>query len=83
MDKVGLMHTGVKAFKHKAQTKPLVVPYRDCALTLCWVETVLQTAILQAPEEKLNMQDKIAAVASTNKLIWIQNDLFARHYIDE
>jgi len=26
MDKVGIMHTGVKSFKHRAQTEPLVVP---------------------------------------------------------
>ncbi|KIY52768.1 hypothetical protein FISHEDRAFT_34784 [Fistulina hepatica ATCC 64428] len=83
MDKVGIMHTGVKSFKHRAHVKPLVVPYRDCGLTLGWVLTVLQTAVLQVPEDKLSMPEKIAAVTAINKVIWIQNDLFARHYIAE
>ncbi|KAJ3825546.1 Protoglobin-domain-containing protein [Lentinula raphanica] len=102
MDKVGIMHTGVKAFKHREGVKPLVVPYRDCALSLGWVQTVLQTAILRlgtdldksgegeegdADEERkmetLSMEEKISAVAAVSKVIWIQNDLFARHYIDE
>ncbi|TRM66363.1 Protoglobin-domain-containing protein [Schizophyllum amplum] len=83
MDKVGVMHTGVKSFKHRTHVSPLHVPYRDCALTLGWVGTVLQTATLQLPEDKLPMQGKIEAVAAINKILWIQNDLFARHYIDE
>ena len=56
---------------------------RDCALTLGWVGTVLQTATLQLPEDKLSMKEKIDAVGAINKILWIQNDLFARHYIDE
>ncbi|KAL1740035.1 Protoglobin-domain-containing protein [Schizophyllum fasciatum] len=83
MDKVGIMHTGVKSFKHRTHVSPLHVPYRDCALTLGWVGTVLQTATLQLPEDKLSMQGKIDAVGAINKILWIQNDLFARHYIDE
>ncbi|KAL1707346.1 Protoglobin-domain-containing protein [Schizophyllum commune] len=83
MDKVGVMHTGVKSFKHRTHVSPLHVPYRDCALTLGWVGTVLQTATLQLPEDKLSMKEKIDAVGAINKILWIQNDLFARHYIDE
>ncbi|KAJ4488027.1 Protoglobin-domain-containing protein [Lentinula aciculospora] len=83
MDKVGIMHTGVKSFKHRNHVEPLVVPYRDCALSLGWVQTVLQTAILQLTNEELSIEEKIAAVGAVSKVIWIQNDLFARHYIDE
>lgn len=70
---------------------------RDCALTFCWLENVLNTTILQLPEGELCMQDKIGAVTAINKvrksrstlqliqskIFWIQNDLFARHYINE
>ncbi|KAJ3904529.1 Protoglobin-domain-containing protein [Lentinula edodes] len=83
MDKVGIMHTGVKSFRHRNHVAPLVVPYRDCALSLGWVQTVLQTAILQLAPAELSNDEKIAAIAAVSKVIWIQNDLFARHYVDE
>ncbi|TFY69402.1 hypothetical protein EVJ58_g416 [Rhodofomes roseus] len=85
MDKVGIMHTGVSPFKHQRALgiAPLNVPYRDCALLLSVVQNVLQTAILRLPDETASMQTKIDAVSAINKVIWIQNDLFARHYIDE
>ncbi|PCH41472.1 hypothetical protein WOLCODRAFT_24769 [Wolfiporia cocos MD-104 SS10] len=85
MDKVGIMHTGASPFKHQRTmgVAPLNVPYRDIALALGVVQTILQTAVLQLPEETANMQVKIDAVAAINKVLWIQNDLFARHYIDE
>ncbi|KAJ3880946.1 Protoglobin-domain-containing protein [Lentinula edodes] len=83
MDKVGIMHTGVKSFRHRNHVAPLVVPYRDCALSLGWVQTVLQTAILQLAPAELSNDEKIAAIGAVSKVIWIQNDLFARHYVDE
>lgn len=85
MDKVGVMHTGVSPFKHQRTMgiAPLNVPYRDCALTLGLVQNILQTAILQLPAETADLQTKIDAVSAINKVIWIQNDLFSRHYIDE
>ncbi|KZV73417.1 hypothetical protein PENSPDRAFT_648950 [Peniophora sp. CONT] len=81
MDKVGIMHTGVKSFKHRTTVSPLHVPYRDCALTLGWVQTVLHTALLGVPEAELSMAEKVEAIGALNKILWIQNDLFARHYI--
>lgn len=102
MDKVGIMHTGVKSFRHRNHVAPLVVPCkfssspllsltspshqhidRDCALSLGWVQTVLQTAILKLDSDELSNEEKIAAIGAVSKVIWIQNDLFARHYIDE
>ncbi|OBZ76461.1 hypothetical protein A0H81_03743 [Grifola frondosa] len=85
MDKVGIMHTGASPFKHQRTMgiTPLNVPYRDCALTLGWVQTVLQTAILQLSDNIVTVSEKIEAVSAINKVIWIQNDLFSRHYIDE
>ncbi|KAI0700768.1 Protoglobin-domain-containing protein [Cytidiella melzeri] len=85
MDKVGIMHTGVSSFKHLKTMgiKPLNVPYRDCALSLGWVQTLLGRAILSLPEDKADMPLKMDAIAAVNKVIWIQNDLFSRHYIDD
>lgn len=85
MDKVGIMHTGVSPFKHQRTMgiKPLNVPYRDIGLTLGWVQSILQTGILRVPESDLSMEDKIAAITAINKVIWIQNDLFSRHYTNE
>lgn len=85
MDKVGIMHTGVSPFKHQRTMgiKPLNVPYRDCALMLGCVQQMLQTAILSLDDEKLPAAKRITAVAAINKVLWIQNDLFSRHYINE
>ncbi|EKM59249.1 uncharacterized protein PHACADRAFT_249564 [Phanerochaete carnosa HHB-10118-sp] len=85
MDKVGIMHTGVSPFKHQRTMgiAPLNVPYRDCALALGLVQTLLQSAILQLPDRTATMSTKIEAVAAITKVIWIQNDLFSRHYINE
>ncbi|KAL4242327.1 Globin-sensor domain-containing protein [Abortiporus biennis] len=85
MDKVGIMHTGVSPFKHQKTMgiKPLNVPYRDCAITLGLVQNILNTAILQVPEDVLPIQVKSDAISAIGKVIWIQNDLFSRHYINE
>ncbi|KAI9001358.1 Protoglobin-domain-containing protein [Trametes punicea] len=85
MDKVGIMHTGASPFKHQRTMgiAPLNVPYRDIALTLGWIQTVLHSAILQLPESKCPASDKIEAIAAINKVLWIQNDLFSRHYIGD
>ncbi|KAF9069820.1 Protoglobin-domain-containing protein [Rhodocollybia butyracea] len=91
MYKVGIMHTGVKSFKHKNHTSPLVVPCelpfiltnRDCALSLGWIQTAIQTTILKLDDEELSSLEKIAAITAVSKILWIKNDLFARHYITE
>ncbi|KDQ51188.1 hypothetical protein JAAARDRAFT_140681 [Jaapia argillacea MUCL 33604] len=85
MDKVGIMRTGVSPFKHQRTMgiAPLNVSYRDCALMLGRVHQVLMRAVLKVPNEKLNPDDKVEAITAINKIIWIQNDLFSRHYIKE
>ncbi|KAF9262300.1 hypothetical protein L218DRAFT_945405 [Marasmius fiardii PR-910] len=84
MDKVGVMHTGASPFKHQQALgiPPLNVPYRDCALMLGHVLELLQTSIFSLPDSKLALHRKIAAVNAITKVIWIQNDLFSRHYIE-
>ncbi|RDX53668.1 hypothetical protein OH76DRAFT_1453488 [Lentinus brumalis] len=85
MDKVGIMHTGASPFKHQRTMgiAPLNVPYRDIAMTLGWIQTVLHTAILQLPESTCPASEKIEAISAINKVLWIQNDLFSRHYIGD
>lgn len=43
-------------------------PDRDIALTLGWVLTVLQTSILQLPEDQLSTTEKVEALAAINKV---------------
>ncbi|KAH9927176.1 Protoglobin-domain-containing protein [Epithele typhae] len=87
MDKVGVMHTGASPFKHQRTMgiAPLNVPckYRDIAMTLGWIQSILHKAILQLPESTCPASEKIEAVTAINKVLWIQNDLFSRHYIGE
>ncbi|KAI0650220.1 Protoglobin-domain-containing protein [Trametes meyenii] len=85
MDKVGVMHTGASPFKHQRTMgiAPLNVPYRDVALMLGWIQTVLHSAILSIPDSTCPASEKIEAVSAINKVLWIQNDLFSRHYIGD
>ncbi|PIL36931.1 hypothetical protein GSI_00621 [Ganoderma sinense ZZ0214-1] len=85
MDKVGIMHTGASPFKHQRTMgiAPLNVPYRDIALMLGWVQSALHSAILNIPDTTVSAADKIEAVVAINKVLWIQNDLFSRHYIGD
>ncbi|EJF62819.1 Protoglobin-domain-containing protein [Dichomitus squalens] len=85
MDKVGIMHTGASPFKHQRTMgiAPLNVPYRDIALMLGWIQSILHSAILQIPESVCSATEKVEAVVAINKVLWIQNDLFSRHYIGD
>jgi len=79
LDKVGLMHTGVAGFAHRAKKPGLRVEYMHCAILLGFVEDILLKAIMALPD--LDLDAKAQLVRSFNKVLWIQNDLFARHYI--
>jgi hypothetical protein len=70
MDRVGAMHNGASSFKHQRTMgiEPFHVPYRDCALLLGWVQQVLQTAILRVEDERMDAEEKIAAVAAAGKV---------------
>ncbi|KAG8696504.1 hypothetical protein FRC08_007109 [Ceratobasidium sp. 394] len=78
LDKVGLMHTGPTAFTHREQKAPLHVDYTHCALLLGHVHTILTKAVLA---RNLSSETTVETLAAINKVLWIQNDLFARHYI--
>ncbi|TFK18597.1 hypothetical protein FA15DRAFT_660582, partial [Coprinopsis marcescibilis] len=81
LDKVGLMHTGQMGFAHRGGKPPLRVEYMHCAILLGYVEDILINAVLTNPD--LDISTKNTVMRAFNKIIWIQNDLFARHYISE
>ncbi|KAB5590704.1 hypothetical protein CTheo_5852 [Ceratobasidium theobromae] len=78
LDRVGVMHTGKSGFKHREKKDPLFVDYVHCAILLGYVQSMLTSAVMgqDLPEEV-----KTATLVAINKVMWIQNDLFARHYI--
>ncbi|CAE6468600.1 unnamed protein product [Rhizoctonia solani] len=78
LDKVGLMHTGPAAFQHREKREPLHVDYMHCALLLGHVHNMLTRAVLGRNLPAETTQTTLVAI---NKVLWIQNDLFARHYI--
>ncbi|KAF7770220.1 hypothetical protein Agabi119p4_6194 [Agaricus bisporus var. burnettii] len=81
-DKVAIMHTGTEpGFKHRVNKPALRVEYTHLGLLLGFVEDILLTAVLEHAE--LDLKTKVAVVKAVNKILWLQNDLFARHYINE
>ncbi|KAK4703628.1 hypothetical protein P7C70_g2589, partial [Phenoliferia sp. Uapishka_3] len=80
LDKVGIMHTGMPGFKHRANKEPLKVDLQALSLTLGWVVDVVLTIVLGFPKSVLSTGQKTAVCRAFNKIIWIQQDLFARHY---
>ena len=73
LDKVGMMHVG------QGRAHPLHVEYIHIGVTLSFIQDVLTEAILSHP--RLKMDRKIALVKALSKVIWIQNDLFAKWYV--
>lgn len=73
LDKVGMMHVG------QGRVHPLHVEYVHIGATLSFIQDVLTEAILSHP--RLKMDRKIALVKALGKVIWIQNDLFAKWYV--
>ncbi|PGH10388.1 hypothetical protein GX51_00146 [Blastomyces parvus] len=81
LDKVGIMHTGQAGFKHREKRPKLRVEVMHMSLLLAFVEEMVLQAILGA--EGLDLQTKTGMITAFNKLLWIQNDLFQRHYVAE
>lgn len=73
LDKVGMMHVG-RGRKH-----PLHVEYVHIGVCLGFVQDIIFEAVLSHP--KLRMEKKIAIVKAIGKVLWIQNDLFAKWYV--
>ncbi|KAL8280961.1 hypothetical protein RQP46_006640 [Phenoliferia psychrophenolica] len=80
LDNVGVLHTGAPGFKHRVNKDPLKVDLQALSLTLGWVVDLVLSVVLTLPEDVLSQGDKAALSRAFNKIIWIQQDLFARHY---
>lgn len=85
IDGVGKAHTGgvgdQSGLKHRKSKPPLWVDYRDVNLLLGWVENAVLDVVMGV--ESLDLATRVNVVKALNKYWWIQNDLFARHYITE
>ncbi|ETN37245.1 uncharacterized protein HMPREF1541_08236 [Cyphellophora europaea CBS 101466] len=85
LDGVGKAHTGgvgdQSGLKHRKNKPPLWVDYRDINLLLGWVENAVTDVVMGV--ESLDLETRVKILKALNKFWWIQNDLFARHYIDE
>jgi hypothetical protein len=80
LNNVGIMHTGKPGFKHRAKRPDLRVEYIHMGALLGYVVDILVGAVMDM--EVIDTQMKSRVIRALNKVVWIQNDLFARHYLD-
>ena len=67
------MHVGL------GRTHPLHIEYIHIGACLSFIQDIMTEAILSHP--RLPLSNKIALVKALGKIIWIQNDLFAKWHI--
>lgn len=67
------MHVG------RGREHPLHIEYVHIGACLGFIQDTLTEALLSHP--RIKMDRKIALVKALNKVIWIQNDLFAKWYV--
>lgn len=67
------MHVGLR------RGRPLRVEYIHISATLCLIQHVLTEAVLS--HMALPMSRRVSMVKALSKVIWIQNDLFAKWYV--
>jgi hypothetical protein len=70
-----MMHTGL------GRTRPLHIEYIHIGAALAVIQDILSEAILSHP--RLHIARKIAIVKALGKVIWIQNDLFTKWYVND
>lgn len=68
-----MMHVG------RGREHPLHIEYVHIGACLGFIQDTLTEALLSHP--RIKMDRKIALVKALNKVIWIQNDLFAKWYV--
>lgn len=73
LDKVGMMHVG------QGRQHPLHIEYVHIGACLAFIQDTITEALLSHP--RLPMPRKIALVKAIGKVIWVQNDLFAKWYV--
>lgn len=79
LDKVGLMHTGKPGFKNREKKPELRVEYIHIGALLGYVLNVVIGATMTLD---IDTESKSKVILALNKVLWIQNDLFSRHYIN-
>jgi Protoglobin len=79
LNNVGIMHTGKPGFKHREKRPDLRVEYIHMGALLGYVVDIVVGAVMEMSEIDNGMKSRV--IRALNKVIWIQNDLFARHYI--
>ncbi|RDL39641.1 Uncharacterized protein BP5553_03981 [Venustampulla echinocandica] len=78
LNNVGTMHTGKPGFKHRRNRPDLKVDYIHMGALLGYVQDILIDAVM---DMDIDLATKSNVLRALNKMLWIQNDLFARHYI--
>lgn len=81
LDKVGVMHTGQPGFKHRENRPQLRVEIMHMSLLLGFVEDIVLQAVMG--DDDLDVATKTKVLRAFNKVLWIQNDLFQKHYVAE
>ena len=81
LNNVGIMHTGKPGFKHREKRPDLRVEYIHVGALLGYVVDIMVGAVMGMSEIDNEMKSKV--MRALNKVLWIQNDLFARHYIED
>ncbi|KAF8998248.1 hypothetical protein BDQ17DRAFT_1428540 [Cyathus striatus] len=66
---------------HRSKRPGLRVEYIHCVILLGFVEDIIISTVIAHPG--LDTETKLAVSKAVNKILWIQNDLFARHYIEQ
>ncbi|MCJ1331573.1 hypothetical protein MMC10_008264 [Thelotrema lepadinum] len=79
LDRVAVMHTGSPGFKHRERRPELRVEFTHLALLLGYLEDMIVGAVMGM--EEVDLPTRLSVVRAWNKLLWIQNDLFAKHYM--
>lgn len=79
LNNVGIMHTGQPGFKHRAKRPELRVEYIHMGALLGHVVDIVVGAVMSMDVIDNDMKCKV--IRALNKVIWIQNDLMARHYL--
>ena len=89
MDVVGAAHAGGPLQRErtiqqrqggqKDLSPALRVEYMQLSLLLGFVQDVIVGLVLEM--EEIDARTKKEVILAWNKLLWIQNDLFARHYV--
>ncbi|KAH7419145.1 Protoglobin-domain-containing protein [Cadophora sp. MPI-SDFR-AT-0126] len=79
LNNVGIMHTGQPGFKHRAKRPELRVEYIHMGALLGYVVDLVVAAVMDM--DIIDSEIKSKVIRALNKVIWIQNDLMARHYL--